>query len=256
MKDIFESNLQKYEDPTQYDALHELYQDDLLYIVEHALEIQSPIIDLACGTGRVTIPLSKQGLHVIGVDLHEGMLNRARKKAADAHLQIRFEQQDCTELDLQIKSPLIYMTGNSFQHFLTNESQDALLQSVGRHLEAGGEFIFDTRNPILVELSVVDLSETVEVINGKRKEEKHTETYDHSTQVLHCVTEKIWKEEGVTLGTEKESISLRYTYPMELKRLLEAHGFGQVHLFGTWKKGAFAEDSPQMIVHCRKGGET
>lgn len=93
MKNIFESNFQKYENPAQYDTLHESYQDDLIYIMEHAQEIHSPIIDLACGTGRLTIPMSKQGLHVIGVDLHEGMLNRARKKAIDDDLQIQFEQR-------------------------------------------------------------------------------------------------------------------------------------------------------------------
>ena len=44
------------------------------------------------------------------------------------------------------------MTGNSFQHFLTNESQDALFASVKRHLNPKGELVFDTRNPILHEL--------------------------------------------------------------------------------------------------------
>ncbi|MEN0641903.1 class I SAM-dependent methyltransferase [Alkalicoccobacillus gibsonii] len=254
MKNIFESNFQKYENPAQYDTLHESYQDDLIYIIEQAQEIHLSIIDLACGTGRLTIPMSKQGLHVIGVDLHEGMLNRARKKATVDNLQIQFEQQDCTELKLNMKSPLIFMTGNSFQHFLTNESQDKLLQSVSRHLEPGGEFVFDTRNPVLAELSIDDVSETVEVIYGKRKEVNHSETYNHSTQILHCVTETVLKEDEETLHTEKESISLRYTYPMELKRLLEAHEFELVHLYGTWKKLVFTKDSPQMIVHCRKRG--
>lgn len=254
MNNIFESNFQKYENPAQYDTLHESYQDDLIYIMEHAQEIHSPIIDLACGTGRLTIPMSKQGLHVIGVDLHEGMLNRARKKAIDDDLQIQFEQQDCTELNLDTKSPLIFMTGNSFQHFLTNESQDKLLQSVSRHLESGGEFIFDTRNPVLTELSIDDVRETVEVINGERKEVNHTETYNHSTQILHCVTQTTWEKDKETFHTDKESISLRYTYPMELKRLLEAHEFELVQLYGTWKKLEFTKDSPQMIVHCRKRG--
>lgn len=163
-------------------------------------------------------------------------------------------KEDCTELNLDTKSPLIFMTGNSFQHFLTNESQDKLLQSVSRHLEAGGEFIFDTRNPVLAELSIVDVSETVEVVNGKRKEVNHIETYNHSTQILHCVTETLWKKDEETFHTEKESISLRYTYPVELKRLLEAHEFELVQLYGTWKKLEFTKDSPQMIVHCRKRG--
>lgn len=252
MKEIFENNFEKYEDPEKYDEMYGNYEDDLLYILEYADGIENPIIELACGTGRLTIPMAKRGLNMVGIDLHGGMLSRAKQKAAYEQLKIIFEQQDCTELELAYKSPLIFMTGNSFQHFLTNESQDALFHSIKRHLLPNGQFIFDTRNPILAELTVDQEFEESHVNNDNQTViEKHFERYDHDTQILYCVTQTELMENEQFIHTSSDSISLRYVYPMELRRLLDSHGFELMSLYGSWKKDDFKTDSISMIVHCR-----
>lgn len=250
--DIFEGNLGKYADPKKYDELYNGYQEDLTYILECAKHVKEPIIELACGTGRLTIPMAKQGFEMYGVDIHNDMLNRAIQKATEEELNIQFIQQDCTKLDLPIKSRLVYMTGNSFQHFLTNESQDALFCSIKSHLQPKGEFIFDTRNPILHELAVVE--ETEEQYTNSENQlviEKHHEVYSHHTQILRCTTTSKIMEHGKIIETYKDAISLRYTFPMELNRLLSAHDFELMALYGSWKKEKFQEDSISMIVHCR-----
>ncbi|WP_409271620.1 class I SAM-dependent methyltransferase [Neobacillus sp. SCS-31] len=250
----FENNLEKYEDPLKYDELYNDYKEDLNYILECVKQETSPIIELACGTGRVTIPMAKRGLKMIGVDIHAGMLNLAKQKAEKENLNIHFEQQDCTKLNLPIKAPLIFMTGNSFQHFLTNDSQNELFQSVKSHLQPNGEFIFDTRNPILAELAIVEESE--ERYTNSHDQlviEKHRETYHHHTQILHCTTTYDVVKDGQIIESKQDSISLRYTFPMELERILEEHGFELVQLYGSWKKDAYTKDSVSMIVHCRLG---
>ncbi|WP_042475658.1 class I SAM-dependent methyltransferase [Bacillus ndiopicus] len=252
MKELFENNFEKYENPEKYDEMYGNYQDDLLYILEYASGIEKPIIELACGTGRLTIPMAKSGLNMVGIDLHGGMLNRAKQKAAQEQLTINFEQQDCTALDLAFKSPLIFMTGNSFQHFLTNPSQDLLFHSVKKHLLPKGQFIFDTRNPNIAELSVVNEYEESYVNNDNQTVlEKHFEEYNHDTQILYCVTETEIIESGQLIHTAKDSISLRYVFPLELHRLLESHGFELINLYGSWKKDAFTKDSISMVVHCQ-----
>ncbi|MGM9951662.1 MAG: class I SAM-dependent DNA methyltransferase, partial [Lysinibacillus sp.] len=249
-----QENLEKYEDPAGYDALYNDYVEDLAYIEEAASGMNGPVIELACGTGRLAIPMAKRGYRVVGVDIHEGMLALARQKAEQAKLDMAFHRQDCTELDLDMKAPLIYMTGNSFQHFLTNDSQNALFESVKRHLQPHGHFIFDTRNPILSELAEV-YEHTTQKLDGSAavRMERETEVYNPVTQILHCTTVIETVEEGELAHVEKSSISLRYTYPQELLRLMEMHGFELVSLFGNWKKAAFTKDSTSMVVHCRLG---
>lgn len=126
----FGDNLSKYADPREYDETYKSYAADLEFIKAHLVESHQTIIELACGTGRLAIPLAKQGHLVHGVDIDAGMLEYAQKKAdAEGH-NIHLSVQDCTQLNLPIKSNFIYMTGNSFQYFLTNESQDSLFISV------------------------------------------------------------------------------------------------------------------------------
>ena len=247
-----EENLEKYNDPAGYDALYNDYVKDLAYIEEVAAAINGSILELACGTGRLTLPMAKKGYDMVGVDLHAGMLERARQKAQEAGLDIPFYRQDCTKLNLELKSSLIFMTGNSFQHFLTNESQGALFESVKRHLQPNGHFIFDTRNPILSELAEVyehttQKSDHTEIVQMEMEREE----YDPLTQILHCTTVVETVEEGEVARVEKSAISLRYTYPQELLRLIEAHSFELVALYGDWGKAALTKDSPSMVVHCR-----
>ena len=249
MRNACQENLEKYKDPAGYDVLYNGYVEDLAYIVETASSTDGPVIELACGTGRLAIPMASRGYRVIGVDIHEGMLALARYKAEQEKLDIAFYRQDCTKLDLDLKAPLIYMTGNSFQHFLMNDSQDAMFESVKRHLQPHGHFIFDTRNPILGELAEV-YEHTMQKKDGSAvRMEMEKEVYDPVTQILHCTTVIETVEKGEVARVEKSSISLRYTYPQELLRLIEEHDFELVSLFGDWKKAAFSKDSTSMAVH-------
>ncbi|WP_155592210.1 class I SAM-dependent methyltransferase [Lysinibacillus cavernae] len=243
----FENNLQKYNNPTEYDSLYSHYQDDLHYILHYLGTKKEPIIELACGTGRLAIPLAAQGIPVYGVDLHEGMIQHAIEKAQKEDVKVQFKVQDCTQLQLPITTTFIYMTGNSFQHFLTNESQNALLQSVKKHLQPGGEFLFDMRNAILSELSIIDEYEEQTVTsNGVRRITFHREEYDPVTQVLSC--QAVHHQDHTTF---EDSILLRYTYPLEMTRLLQQNGFEILHLYGSWQKSDFHAQSPSMIVHAR-----
>ncbi len=249
--DVFEENLEKYADPLKYDELYNNYKEDLDFIQKSAGMTTQPIIELACGTGRLTIPMAEKGYTLYGVDLHQGMLNLAIQKAKASDVHIHFSKQDCTQLDLPIKSPLIFMVGNSFQHFLTNQSQSALLKSVASHLLPNGEFIFDTRNPILKELAVIDeIEETHTNRMNQVVTEKHREVYNHQTQILECTTVQETNVNNV-ISTYKDSISLRYTYPMEIRRLLSEHNFELVAMYGSWKNAPFTKDSESMIIHCR-----
>ncbi|OBY76406.1 hypothetical protein BBG47_27305 [Paenibacillus sp. KS1] len=249
--DIFEGNLEKYADPLHYDDLYNNYKEDLDFIQECVEKTTHPIIELACGTGRLTIPMAKRGYAMYGVDIHQGMLNLAIEKEKASNVNIHFSKQDCTQLDLPIKSPFIFMVGNSFQHFLTNESQSALLKSVKSHLMPNGEFIFDTRNPILKELAVIDeVENTYTNANNQLVVEKHRDVYNHQTQVMHCTTIQNTLINNIDT-IKKDSISLRYTYPMEIQRLLSEHDFELISMYGSWKKDSFTKDSKSMVIHCR-----
>lgn len=213
------------------------------------------LIDIACGTGRLTIPLAKNGFKLMGGDVNEGMLNEAVKKSSNLDLPIDWVEQDCTKLDLNIKSNLIYSVGNSFQHFLTNEAQDGLLSSINKHLESNGIFIFGTRFPSEEEL----LQPTTEeywrtYTDGETKVDIYTiSNYDSLNQIQHNTTIRKYKNnEGIIIKEKRTNISLRYVFPKEMERILLSNGFAIVDVFKDWNETPVTNDSYEMIYVCKK----
>lgn len=251
------TNFEEYDDPILYDMENELYIEDVPFLMKEALKTVGPIIDLACGTGRVTIPLASKGHQLIGVDVHRGMLDAARKKAEDLNLNINWVEQDCTKLDLNIKSHLIYSVGNSFQHFLTNEDQDGLLSSVNKHLHNEGIFIFGTRFPSVDELlqpSTEEYWKTYICSDTQCPVDVYTiSNYDSLNQIQHYTTIRKYKNKnGEIINEKRTNINLRYVFPKEMERMLLANGFEIIHLYKDWKETPITNDSYEMIYVCRK----
>ena len=119
-----------------------------------AQETGGPVLEIACGTGRVSIPIARLGLAVTGLDIVPRMLARARSKSAG--LPVRWVEGDARTFDLGERFRLIFLTGNAFQAFLTRTDQEALLERVRAHLHDDGLFAFETRNPRWANLETGD----------------------------------------------------------------------------------------------------
>lgn len=251
-------NFDMYNDPSSYDEEFDSYKADIPLLLKWALKTKGPIIDLACGTGRATIPLAENANNqLIGVDIHEGMLNTAKGKSSKKGLEVDWIQQDCTQLNLKTKANLIYTVGNSFQHFLTNEEQDALLSSVRNHLVNDGIFIFGTRFPSAEELFVSPNEEYVRTFTDPSSqltvEEYHISKYDTLTQIQHNSTiKKYINSDGEMVHETTFDISLRYIYPKEIERFLHKYGFEILHLYKDWNETPITNEANEMIYICKK----
>jgi SAM-dependent methyltransferase len=141
-------NLEEFNDPPNCDIEEgERSAPQIAFYADLAKTVGGPALEIACGSGLVTIPIAAQGLEVTGVDLARPMLEHARKKAEAQGLTIRWVKADARSFDLGMQFQFSFITGNAFQAFLRREDQEALLASVKRHLLPGGIFAFETRNP-------------------------------------------------------------------------------------------------------------
>ncbi|MBM6647735.1 class I SAM-dependent methyltransferase [Bacillus sp. RIT 809] len=215
------------------------------------LNIQNEwILDIACGTGRVTIPFIENGYQMIGVDIHEGMLTEAKR-----YTKGKWLQQDCLQLSVEETIPLAYMVGHGFQHFLTNIHQNQLLTSIHNVLAENGIFIFDTRFPSKEELMQPSTEEYWTTITDEkgRRCDLYTElNYDSIQQIQHYITTRRFYEDNTLVEELKTTIDLRYTYPQELERLLVENGFELLHIYNDWDGNELQEDCYSMVVVCRK----
>ncbi len=101
------------------------------------------VLDMACGTGNVTIPMSKCGFDMIGLDLSVDMLNIAREKAAEENLDILFLNQDMTEFELYGTVDAIVCALDGVNYITEPKNFEKMLALVKNYLNPGGIFIFD-----------------------------------------------------------------------------------------------------------------
>jgi len=105
------------------------------------------ILELCCGTGRLTIPIAKDGYNICGVDITSSMLEQAKLKASDNGLEVEFIEADIRTLDLPEKYDLIFIPFNSIHHLYQNKDLFQALNVVKNHLKENGLFLLDCYNP-------------------------------------------------------------------------------------------------------------
>ncbi|MFW9834635.1 MAG: class I SAM-dependent DNA methyltransferase [Candidatus Thorarchaeota archaeon] len=242
-----------YSDGRHYDSMLSVRnQTDsgLEFYLKQARKYQGPVLELACGTGRITIPLSKE-VSITGLDFSKAMLDSARLKAKEKELDIVFIQGDMTNFELNKKFNLILMTGIAFSHLETREDVEGCLSCVKHHLTDDGRFIFDIHNPSLAILTR-DPSEQFPHAKYPDPDGNGTVTitesnkYDKATQINRL-------QLYFKLGEREEAhpVNMRMFFPQELDALLHYNGFEVETKYGDYTSQPFNSDSNVQIVVCR-----
>src|SRR5215831_548238 len=104
------------------------------------------VLELACGTGQLMIPIAQAGVEIVGLDASSSVLSHLRIKAGAAAIEIPLVEADCRTFDLRRKFALIFMAFNSMQHLQGFASLEAFFGKVRRHLAPGGRFVFGVFN--------------------------------------------------------------------------------------------------------------
>ena len=111
-------------------------------------EKPSLVLDLACGTGRMTFELHKRGYDMIGADASESMLNEAYDRAYDNEISdILFIKQDMRDFELYGTVGAICSCLDSINYLTDDGDLEKCFASVHNYLDPDGLFIFDVNTP-------------------------------------------------------------------------------------------------------------
>jgi SAM-dependent methyltransferase len=110
---------------------------------ENDITQNSPVLDLACGTGNITLPLAERGYDLIGVDISEDMLAQAQNKAFDCGQRILWLAQDMRGLDLYGTVDAAVCCCDGLNYILEPHELKEVFRRVRLFLNPGGIFIFD-----------------------------------------------------------------------------------------------------------------
>lgn len=239
-------NLEEYTDPRVYEAEYGGYKDDFDLFLN--LISKGNVLDLACGTGRLSIPLANKGFKVVALDTSSSMLALARSKSKD--LPIQWVQGDIRDFHLNETFDLILMAGNAFQALLSEEDQLQMLMCVREHLKPSGLFIFNTRNPHdsdFKDINEFQFWHEFQDHKGKTVRVFGKQQANISEALVTYTTKRIWEDKETT-----SIIQLRFTHYAQLMKLLDAAGFETVEVYGDDQKSPFHKGSSSIIPVCRK----
>ena len=125
-------------------------KDEVEWYLTKAHTFGDPILDIACGTGRMSILLAKEGFTIVAFDRSEGMLTRFREKLsrepAGIKRSIQIFQQDMDNFFFNQKFNTIICV-DAFFHNLYEQEALNCLNCVSQHLTSQGRFIFNVPNP-------------------------------------------------------------------------------------------------------------
>lgn len=243
-----------FDDGALYDIFFEGFDYGLDFYLGLAQAAGGPVLDVACGTGRIMLPCLKAGVDVEGLDLFPGMLTRLRQKASALGFDPQLHQANMAAFRLPRRYALIMIPFNTFVHNLTTDDQLATLQTCRDHLEPGGLLAFDTAFPgpawIAAPNGTRELEmETPHPETGLPVRIWDTRTFDRVQQLQHSYNEiEMLDAKGTVIATHPSKTAIRWIYKAEMELLLRTAGFARWSILGGFDGRPLLHETDAMIV--------
>jgi SAM-dependent methyltransferase len=240
-----------YSHPTLYDLLFPPGAYAPFY-ADRARREGGPVLELACGTGQLIVPIARSGIRAAGLDLSAEMLEAARDRARAASAEVDLVEGDMRDFDLGERFGLVYVARNSLLHLHETDDLLACFRAVRRHLRPGGAFVFDVFNPSvrLLASPAGTRFEVMRVIHPERGEVtiEQAGDYDAAAQVNRATW--YFSAPGAP-DFLAAPLHLRSIFPRELPLLLAAGGFRLESRHGDFSGVPFASASRHQVCVCR-----
>lgn len=248
-----------------YDLEYRDFKEDLDFYVQFALQMDPkrrlPVLELGCGTGRVSIALAKAGFRVVGVDTSEEMLAVSRQGAEEngVHNKVTLIHSDMGELasELVPEAPfnLALCALNTFAYLKSTAEQLKVLRCVHPLLVQHGILLIDLTAPLAHLLPTGD----GEVVHqGSFADVDGAMLHKFVTGVAHPATQThdvtvfydLEAPDG-TLNRTSQVLNLRSTGRYEMELLLQAAGYKVERVYGDYELGDYVDESERMIFVAR-----
>lgn len=238
------------------------FTDDIAFYQDLASAAGETVLEIACGSGRVLVPLVEGGFRVVGVDASAAMLDLARAKLAAADpasaTRARLVEGDMRSFEVEGPFDLAFIAVKSFAYLQSRGEQEQALTAIAQHLRPGGLFAIDLLNPAPAWLLEPpgslrqDLFQYVPRLDATVSRTETVVSTDLAAQVrvVRSVYEIVTADGSVT----KRFVEwpYRYTYRFEAEHLIERAGFAIEALHGGYGGEPFTSDSRTMLFVARR----
>lgn len=231
------------------------YDDWLSFLVrkieKYGDESIQTIMDLACGTGELSIKLANQGYHVLGVDLSEHMLAVANKKANENQCEISFYQQSMAELAGFENLDCVVCFCDSLNYLQTEEEVKATFQRAYESLRQDGLFIFDVHS--IYKISQIFMNQT---FCGNEEEVSYIWNCfqgENPNSVEHDLSFFVQVNENSNLYERFDEYHFQRTFPiLQYTNWLEEAGFTVLEINGDFNDLPVSDHTERVFFTAKK----
>lgn len=237
-------------------AWYDSYFEEIYYLLEEPneseiatqvdfirsfLEPESDILELGCGSGKLSLALARLNHRVTGLEYIETLVKDANRASKEAGLNTEFVKGDMRSLPYDEKFHCVISFSHSLGYFYDHENFKVVAEAY-KALKPGGRFLLDLASwdSIVHEFERLRkwwMKKKNTFIMFRRDLDPLTGRVDSH---IHLAGEKIYPSEY--------SSSVRYyTFP-EMERMLQDAGFRILEVYGSYEKTPFTLTSPRMII--------
>lgn len=228
---------------------------DVDFYVQYARHTGGPVLVLLSGSGRVAIPVARQGIPVVGLDADDASIELARRKAQAANVaRAIFTRADPTQFVSETKYAVAMIPAGALRHLVTLEAMRECLRSVRYSLQLGGKLVLDM--PLLELETATEQAYPLVRRLGTHADQvaviQRRQRFEAARQVQEELVSCEWMgNDGEVDRTQYTLRQHRYMTPGEVQLLLEVAGF-QPTLYGGFDRRPLLPGAVRLVVEAER----
>ena len=242
-----------------YSEFYDLYvghrKIDLPFYLEYAKDIETSVLEIGAGTGRLTLPMAREGISVVAVDVSSSMLailkSRMAEEPPEVIEKIKIVEVDVCQLELGAQYDLAMIPYYTFNYLLTDQDQTAALERVRAHLTPHGYVLIDVYIPWsgmeYIPPNPIPIMDAVDPSNGNRVKGWHSIVLDSVKQREYRTLTFEVSRANRTVVEKEFLVQRRYDLPHQLEVLFSTNGFSVESVFRGYQHEEPQPKSEQLL---------
>ena len=260
---IIEKEFNQYKSSADFYDLDftETQYDDVEFYLDLVKKYSNEVLELCCGTGRITIPIARSNITVTAIDISKEMLsifrNKLKQELEEVSSRINLVESDIVNFSLNKKFNCILISFHSFQALIDNYQISQALKTIFQHLTDEGAFILNLFLPLDDMKKIEGVCESKIVTKGKGEiiyKKNCINTFvDTLQQIIYYELQYLPIDNGVEGKPVTENLKAKYYNADQIKEILQQHNFNiETEYYGFKNNSTDKDNSLELTLVCKK----